>query len=307
MDVSTSLNIHYAFPGYNGKPFSAEESMKVVTEAGYKTLDFNFDSYCVNNEWMNTDSWKEHILSARELGDKLGVSWSQSHSRIYNWSGAIKDSRYEYENLLIKRSLKGASMLGCKTITMHPYQINDDVWYSRKKSMSVNIEEFKRYADILGDSKVKIAIENMIEAPQGPRRFCSSSEELNELLDALGDDERFGITWDTGHANITGVNQGEALRSFGSRLVALHINDNRSQRDDHLAPYYGTIDWDDVLKGLADVGYSGDFTFEIHKHTECISTSIRTSLLRFSYELGVDMVSKINKLKNPQGDTNGYH
>lgn len=296
MEVSTSLNIHYAFPGYNGKPFSAKESMQAVTAAGYKTLDFNFDSYCVNDEWLNYDGWLERLQAIRDFGEELGVTWSQSHARFFNWTGETKDSAYEYENMLIRRSLEGAKLLGCKTITMHPFQITDDVWYSRKKSMSINIEEFKKYADILGDSGVVIAIENMIEAPQGPRRFCSSSEELNELLDALRDDKRFGITWDTGHANITNINQGEAIRSFGKRLKALHINDNRGQRDDHLAPYYGTVDWNNVLKALADVGYSGDFTFEIHKHTESISKDIRTSLLHFTYELGAWMVDEIHTL-----------
>lgn len=296
MDVSTSLNIHYAYPDYQGKPFSAEESIRAVVKAGYKTLDFNFDSYCVNDEWMNTDSWKKHILAIRDLGEELGVSWSQSHSRFFNWSGVEKDSRYEYETLLIKRSLEGARLLGCKTITMHPFQIADGVGYSRRKSMEVNLDEFKKYADMLGDSDVIIAIENMIEAPGGSRRFCSSSEELNELLDALNDDRKFGVTWDTGHANITGINQGEAIRSIGKRLIALHINDNRGRHDDHLAPYYGTIDWGDVLKGLADIKYSADFTFEIHKHSEPVPKEIRNTLLRFTYELGVHMVNEVKKL-----------
>ena len=49
---------------------------------------------------------------------------------------------------------------------------------------------------------------------------------------------------------------------MGSRVKALHLNDNDFRSDGHLIPYQGKIDWEDVLRALAEVDYSGGFTFE---------------------------------------------
>jgi sugar phosphate isomerase/epimerase len=54
---------------------------------------------------------------------------------------------------------------------------------------------------------------------------------------------------DTGHANIEG-GLAEALESVCDQIVTTHIHDNRGERDDHLLPYAGTIDWDATLTAL---------------------------------------------------------
>jgi sugar phosphate isomerase/epimerase len=54
---------------------------------------------------------------------------------------------------------------------------------------------------------------------------------------------------DTGHANLEG-DVLPALETARDLLVTTHIHDNRGERDDHLLPYEGTIDWDAVLPAL---------------------------------------------------------
>jgi sugar phosphate isomerase/epimerase len=45
-----------------------------------------------------------------------------------------------------------------------------------------------------------------------------------------------------------GVTAGfEAIRNL---VVTTHVHDNRGERDDHLLPYEGTIDWDAALAVL---------------------------------------------------------
>lgn len=289
MRVSTSTNLHYAYYGFQGKPYAIEDSIQKLVMAGYKVLDFNFDSYCVNRQWMNDADWFDRVLRTKEYADSLGVEWSQSHAHFYSWNGEM-DERHAKGKELIRRSIIGAGMMGCKTMTMHPFQIEDGVWYSHKLSLEKNLEEFRQYGEWARKAGVKIAIENMIEYPELPRRYCSSCEELIELVDALGDDTLFGITLDTGHANITGVNQAAAIKAMGRRLIALHINDNRGIKDDHLAPFYGTIDWPALMGALKAIGYKGDFTFEIHKHTDCIPSGLHENLFKFTRELGEYLV-----------------
>jgi sugar phosphate isomerase/epimerase len=61
------------------------------------------------------------------------------------------------------------------------------------------------------------------------------------------------ICFDVGHANLDGsvVTGIDAIRDL---LVTTHIHDNAGDRDDHLLPFEGTIDWNTALKALpADV------------------------------------------------------
>lgn len=127
------------------------------------------------------------------------------------------------------------------------------------------------------------------------RRFGCNAEDLLELLDKLNADDIFGICWDTGHANLAQVNQPAAIQQIGSRLKALHINDNRGEKDDHLLPYLGYVEWTSLLKSLADVNYQGDFTYEIHNFTGGMSPEIHQQGMEFSVLVARQMVSEIEK------------
>jgi len=57
------------------------------------------------------------------------------------------------------------------------------------------------------------------------------------------------LCFDTGHANIEG-GLGEALEAVRDLVITTHIHDNHGERDDHLLPYQGNIDWDATLSAL---------------------------------------------------------
>ena len=48
-----------------------------------------------------------------------------------------------------------------------------------------------------------------------------------------------------------------------NRLRALHVHDVDGFEDSHTLPYYGVTNWDLVAKALKEIGYEGDFTFEV--------------------------------------------
>jgi sugar phosphate isomerase/epimerase len=57
------------------------------------------------------------------------------------------------------------------------------------------------------------------------------------------------ICFDAGHAHLEG-GVPEALETIRDFVVTTHIHDNRGERDDHLLPYEGTIDWSATLPAL---------------------------------------------------------
>jgi sugar phosphate isomerase/epimerase len=54
---------------------------------------------------------------------------------------------------------------------------------------------------------------------------------------------------DVGHAHIGG-GIGVALESMRERVVTAHIHDNHGEKDEHLLPFDGTIDWPATLAAL---------------------------------------------------------
>src|SRR6202049_1543229 len=57
------------------------------------------------------------------------------------------------------------------------------------------------------------------------------------------------ICFDSGHAHLEG-GVPEALEIVRDYVATTHLHDNRGERDDHLLPYEGTIDWSATLAAL---------------------------------------------------------
>ena len=52
------------------------------------------------------------------------------------------------------------------------------------------------------------------------------------------------------------------LKELGKNLKAVHVHDNGIHSDQHIAPYCGKLQLDSIVKGLIDIDYKGNFTFE---------------------------------------------
>ncbi len=57
------------------------------------------------------------------------------------------------------------------------------------------------------------------------------------------------ICFDVGHANLDG-GAAETLEIVRDFVATAHVHDNRGERDEHLLPYEGTIDWSATLSAL---------------------------------------------------------
>lgn len=293
MRLSTSTSIHQKVLWKDELFYTCEQSLTACSRAGYRVMDMHFGNQSRAGGPMAQPDWEEWVHRQKELADSLGIEFSQAHAPVYIWRDTpAPDTDWNEE--LVHRAIVGAGILGVKWLVMHSGNARDDIWYSYQKSLDVNCEHFKRYGEIADRYHVGIAIENMIESKlnKRTRRFGSSSEELLELIIALND-PIFGICWDTGHAHVSNIDQPSALRDIGKNLKALHIADNNGRTDDHNAPYFGTIHWAPILKALKEIGYAGDFTFEIYNFAGGLPDGTHDALLRLSRELGDYMLAQL--------------
>ena len=100
-----------------------------------------------------------------------------------------------------------------------------------------------------------------------------------------------GICWDTGHANVQGLDQVTALKQLSGHLGAVHIADNDGTADQHSVPFWGTrgeqnvCDWTGILSTLRTIGFNGPFNLEIPGATDKIPQQLRPHFLEYACKL----------------------
>jgi len=123
--------------------------------------------------------------------------------------------------------------------------------------------------------------------------------DTGEMLDRVF--ERYPSPWlgycfDCGHANLRTTTDGFAIaRRHANRMAAVHLHDNDGLTDLHTPPFFGTIDWGDVMGIIRRSAYRDIPSFEFslrstpyHKAgvrdfdlpAECIQTFLQDAFRR---------------------------
>ncbi len=277
-----------------GKPgsVSMEAAVRACAKAGYQYADTAFCSWLRPGLPMVQDDWEDWIRSLKEVGEEVGVTFPQAHAYYTRGDAFYADMTRtdgEYCEEYMRRSVIAAEILGVKWMVVHPYTVRLERWYDYRKSLAYNTEYFKRWGEFFAEHHVGMAIENMIKHTEKVS-YCACGEELLELVDAI-DNPMVQICVDTGHAHLSGVNPAQMIRMVGSHLKATHIADNHQNKDEHFAPFNGTIDWVEVIHALKEVDYQESFTYECHHLTSMYPACVQQNLINFSYDLGNYLLS----------------
>ena len=272
--------------------FTCEEALRVCKGGGFNVINLDLIEYSKPGQPMRNDDWESWIHQQRELADDLELEVTYGHAPFYDWYCAEPDGSELYEEL-IRRSIIAAGIMGVKQLVFHPGTIVDADWYDYKKLMDLNQRFFISYSEQCGGYGIKTVIENMME-PDKKRKFGSSLEELLTLYESLKDKGDFGICWDFGHGHLSGLEQRAAMLEMGNRLTMLHVSDNFGIKDDHLAPYFGTIDWDNMMKTLAEIRYKGDFIFENFSFFDGAPAELRIPIMQLCKSIGDHLCNKFD-------------
>ena len=168
------------------------------------------------------------------------------------WISALEPERRQRAAAIdeIKRSLELTDWIRPEYVVLHlgnPGEAFTPVAFEYAFAVIFQIRQF---------SGVNIMLENI---PNG----ISTIERIQEFR-RVSDLPDVGICYDTGHGHLQGA---AADLDF---VDATHIHDNHGERDDHLWPFDGKIDWPALIEKLVLAKYSGHFMFEargddIHK------------------------------------------
>lgn len=206
---------------------------------------------------------KAHI---REVGNWFranGVQFHSMHSPMYmsndfsrgsdpplNIVDADKRGRIEAMDE-IKRALEVAEFAPFRFLVQH-VGLGNEMFDTRKfEAALTSIEHLRAFARPLG---VNLLVENI------PNEL-STPEKLLELIKTLHYDD-LGVCFDTGHAHIMSTVQ-QAFGVLADRIRSTHVHDNKRDRDSHLWPGEGNIDWNQAMQFLRSAPQSPPLLLEI--------------------------------------------
>lgn len=294
LSLPLSTSIHLCFDPSFRTP--VEEQIRRIARAGFRWLDFNFlDWFADPRSPFVGGGWEAWLEGAGAAAEDAGARFNQAHAPCPVYS---LERDLEGYKALCRRAIRGCGMLGI------PWMVFHAAYYPWNFGSSLDFFAFNQafFGELLEDChrySVGIAIENIWPVLQDIPIW--STDALIQLADSFHD-PLVGICWDTGHGNLTGNshnykahntpqflpygNQYESLTKIGGRLKALHIHDNNGMDDDHLPPFFGTIQWKEVLRGLRDIGYRHSFTFEAHYAVRRLPPALLDDGIAYLYKVG---------------------
>lgn len=242
-----------------------EKAIELIAKAGFDCYDFSlFDIARIDWRYMkvvdtdhplSSSSYADFARKIKAVADACGIECNQSHAPF---PSRIVGMDY------IKRAIECTAIAGGKICIVHP----DNNFTAEQNA--------KMYAEILPFAKehgVKIATENMWnwekDAPTSCFAACSTSEDFVKHIDTVND-PYFIACLDIGHAEMRGSGSGayNMIKALGKRLGALHIHDNDQLGDTHQIPFSMNIDFEQVARGLKEIGYQGELTLEADRYLQ---------------------------------------
>ena len=260
-----------------------EERIRELHRAGFRYIDLSMYGFTPECEYMQ-DNWREAVYKIKNLADELGMKFVQAHSQGGN---PLSDDPCHVDFLLkaTLRSIEICEMLGIKNTVVHngyAKGLSKEEWFVKNK------EFYEKLFPTMERCGVNVLCENSTKSNMGECYFINTGKDMLEFVKYVNHPQ-IHACWDTGHANCEG-SQYDEIMALGDELYAIHYNDNHGLKDDHVAPFLGRLNHDEVMTALIDVGFKGYFTLE------CDS-----SLIKYNQWTGVRRRFEGNqKLREPQ-------
>jgi len=185
-------------------------------------------------EWFKTNAVELNSLHSPMFSD---MDWGRDGTPPVNLTEREKRLRIDAMDE-VKLALEVAEILPFRFLVQHLGNPGESFHPAKFESAITAIEHLRAFAKPLG---VTILVENI------PNEL-SEPEKLMELIQVAHFDD-VGVCFDIGHAHImnTVAKDFDVLKE---RIRSTHIHDNGRDRDAHLWPGEGSIDWKEGMELL---------------------------------------------------------
>jgi len=233
--------------------FGLRNTFDIFAQSGIQGMDFNTDV----REYHTAEHNENFYYDLKKYAQEKGIKIVQAHAPFPSSFPETEKNEQRFEEIV--QGMKNASYLGAPMIVVHPCcHLDYSEEGNAEELFEYNLNFYRRLAPYAKEFGIKIAIENIdrVSVTSTPERLCGLYDALNDSV--------FTICFDVGHCLLEGVDPAEAIGKLGDRLVngCTHVHDNFGNTDAHTLPFYGKVDWESVMKALADIGYKGELNYE---------------------------------------------
>ncbi len=295
-----------------------EAGFRMIAEAGFTCCDFSLNMYLKNTDLYlhrvngffdpSIKELEDFFRPHKEAAKKNEIRIHQMHMPYPNF---IPDAAPEINDYLLKemapKSLKLCSFFDCRYIVIHGLKVKQ--YYGTEDAEWAKTEAFiDSIAPLAKELGITVCAENIYTSAgkhivEGP---CCNAVKMAERIDRVNERyhaEVLGFCFDTGHANLVGIDFEKFLTTLGKRLKVLHIHDNDGIADLHQMPFTFTrtrenrpsTDWDGFLRGLKAAGFEGVLSFETAPVLKSFPPGLRPQALRMIAEIGRYFAEKLNE------------
>jgi sugar phosphate isomerase/epimerase len=286
-----------------------EAGFQMMREAGFTCADFSLNMYL-----KNTDLYKERLngffdqsieeleqffTPHKEAAKSAGVRIHQMHMPYPNFIPSAADSINDYLlREMAPKSMQICKFFDCKYIVVHGLKVKH--FYGTEEAEWEATEKFlDRIFPMAKEMGITICVENIYTSAgkhilEGP---CCDARKMAERIDRINEKygaEVLGFCFDTGHANLVGIDFEKFILTLGKRLKVLHIHDNDGIADLHQVPFTFTrtrennpsTDWEGFVRALRAIDYDGVLNFETAPVLRSFPEGLRPQALRMLAEIG---------------------
>jgi sugar phosphate isomerase/epimerase len=244
---------------YHGQRLQREHLIEIAGH-GFESVElfatrshFNYhDAAAIETlaEWLGDVRLQLHSVHAPIVESLVNDKWGRPYSTATRDSSAREAMLHEMEAALqIARRIPFTFFVVHLGIPIAQQPGPDD---NSREAVLRTIEQVHRLAEPVG---VTLALEVMDNK-------LSTTPALVEMLENELDGLDIGLCMDVGHAHMLG-DAADAIETASEYLVTTHIHDNRRQKDDHLVPFEGSINWATTVMALEKIGYDGVLMYEV--------------------------------------------
>jgi sugar phosphate isomerase/epimerase len=230
------------------------DALPVVRDGGFHTIEVC--SFPAHLDYHNHD----HVRKAVDLMQQLGMDANSFHAPFaesIDISSLDPGKRAEAVREVIA-ACDAAAMLRASYVVLHPGpecvgRPHPEEWYHRMRSAADSLNQVAAHCRRVG---LTLLLENML-----PHLIFGHVSDLMFLLGAISE-TNVGTCLDTGHAFLS-KDLRTVVHKLSGHLRMLHVNDNHGERDEHLSPGEGAIDWTSLVRQLRQWNFHGPLILEL--------------------------------------------
>lgn len=285
------------------------EGFAMLKKAGFSCVDFSLNSYLTNmslyrkelNGFFNkSDAELEQYFTPHKTGAKAaGIAINQMHMPYPNYvpDGGKELNDYLW-NTVAPKSMRICAFFECPYIVVHGFKLARNLG-----SEEAEWEQTEKFLDSLmpvaKEMGITVCIENLYNSigghiVEGP---CCNVKKAVKRIDRINDKygaEVLGFCFDTGHANLVGIDFEKFITTLDYRLKVLHIHDNDGIGDLHQIPFTFTknrentvsTDWEGFINGLRAIRYDKVLSFETAPVLTAFPEAMKQEVLAFIAKIG---------------------